>query len=129
MVNKWNEFQLYVHTLKPDLIAITETWGRDDVVFILPGFELYRKDRQDRMGGGVLIYVSSKFNSKDCVHLNESTFDQSIWCTISFANYELLFGCIYRSPDSSTVNDENLVQLIYSANALKKGTTLIVGDF
>ena len=44
-----------------DIIAITETWGRSDILdseFDIPGFRLYRKDRaevNDKKGGGCIV--------------------------------------------------------------------------
>ena len=45
-----------------DLIAITETWLTNEVpdsVYHLPSFVIFRRDRPDRLGGGVLCFARS----------------------------------------------------------------------
>ena len=47
----------------PDMLCIVETWLCADVLdseIALPGYQVYRKDR-NRHGGGVLIYVRDHF--------------------------------------------------------------------
>ena len=59
IVNKWHEFELFVFANDPDLIFITESWGKNDIAFNLPGYVTFRKDRDNRPGGGVLIFIRS----------------------------------------------------------------------
>ena len=57
--NKLDELQLCVEVEKPHILGITESWGKeeiDDGELSLPGYTLFRKDRDDgRKGGGVLL--------------------------------------------------------------------------
>ena len=44
-----------VADIEPDIIGITESWAHKDMVdaeLMLPGYVMFRKDRQERMGGG-----------------------------------------------------------------------------
>jgi hypothetical protein len=59
LVNKMCELEKLVHDCKPDIIGIVETWGRDNVtdqVFTIQGYTLYRRDRSEGSGGGIVIY-------------------------------------------------------------------------
>ena len=44
-------------------------------------------------------------------------------------NYELLVGCIYRSPESDNLNNERLQNLMRKASQTSSTYELIVGDF
>ena len=60
ILNKFDELTIIVHNLKPDIIAITETWLSDDIldsVCSLPHYTIIRKDRQTGLGGGVMFYI------------------------------------------------------------------------
>ena len=48
-----------------DVVSICETWLNDSVMSaeILTGYNIYRKDRPGRTGGGVLIAVKSDIRS------------------------------------------------------------------
>jgi len=56
---------------------------------------------------------------------------ESVWAEVRLSGSDkLLIGCIYRSPTSSTINDENLNQQIRMASIGDKAThILIMGDF
>lgn len=74
---------------KFSILAITETWlgnSYPDSLLHIEGYQLFRKDREDR-GGGVALYVS---NTAKCKVLNidsEGHGIESLWC-------ELTFNCI-----------------------------------
>ena len=49
-----------VADIEPDIIGITESWAHKDMVdaeLMLPGYVMFRKDRQERMGGGVICIL------------------------------------------------------------------------
>ena len=63
--NKIDSLRVYVDHFKPDAVAITETWGRiplTDYLVTPSGFSLFRKDRIDRHGGGVILLVREEFS-------------------------------------------------------------------
>ena len=60
IVNKMGELRLMVEDVEPDIIGITETWTRPDMgnaEFSLKGYQMFRKDREVRRGGGVALYI------------------------------------------------------------------------
>ena len=60
LYNKIDELFCLVNREHLDLISITETWLTTDVpdsVYHLPNFVIFRKDRPDRLGGGVLCFA------------------------------------------------------------------------
>ena len=71
---------------------------------------MFRKDRQERMGGGVIMYIK----------------DKNIWCNIAKKNSTLTIGLIYRSPNIRQEDDETLHNAI---KEISKRECVIMGDF
>ena len=58
---KIDEIRSVVLDLKIDIAAFTETWLRDsilDTIIDIPGYQIYRKDRNGELHSGVCTYVS-----------------------------------------------------------------------
>ena len=57
--------QQLVHSGVYDVVCICETWLNDDTLDseILPGYNLFRKDRLNKIGGDVLIAVKSELEA------------------------------------------------------------------
>jgi len=69
--------------------------------FILDGFSPpYRKDRVNRQGGGVAVYV--KYNILSKVRHDLDLLDlECIWIEIYISKFKILTGTFYRPTDSS----------------------------
>ena len=73
---KREELQVLIKTENVDVVGITETWGRVDILdseMEIPGFKLFRKDRaavNDKKGGGVALYVRNALQVVECDDLN-----------------------------------------------------------
>ena len=70
LVNKLDELSILCHSVHPAIIAITETWLTSDIsdnhIHISDSdinYVIYRRDRVERTGGGVLIYVRDDIQS------------------------------------------------------------------
>jgi len=112
-----------------DLIFLTETWLNDSINSneVLPfGYDIYRKDRLNQVGGGVLIAVKSCDISSE-VHIPSEL--EVILITVQVnRNKKLLFINCYRPP--------NLTEFIPKFHSLLSSVDLslyagvfIVGDF
>ena len=56
-----------------DVLVFTETWLRENVLdseIMASNFQIYRRDRLGKAGGGVLIAVRSSYTSNLIVTLN-----------------------------------------------------------
>jgi hypothetical protein len=72
-MNKFPEFQNNVEVLNPKIIGVTESWCKEefsDAEVTLPGYVMDRKGRQDRSGGGVLLYIHESLQCSPCDELN-----------------------------------------------------------
>ena len=68
MGNKQNELELLIPEGKYDLIGITETWWDDshDLNIAIVGYNSFKKNRRNRKGGGVALYVK---NAHSCTEI------------------------------------------------------------
>ena len=58
--NKLDEISILLNDKCPDIVAFTETWldcTIPDSVIHMPSYSVIRRDRRDKIGGGVMIYV------------------------------------------------------------------------
>ena len=118
---------------KCDVICISETWldhSIDDVQVNLPGYQIYRRDR-NRHGGGVAIYAS---NSIPVKQLQEFNIDgvEIVCIEVKLMHKKILISCIYRPPGSGQQADDfledfqNIVNLMISKDY---ESLFILGDF
>ena len=100
-----------------DIFCVSETWLheyiKDDEIHI-PGYNIYRRDRNTGAGGGVCIYV------KEDIHVNLRTdlmFEniEAIWVEIRQGDTQYLVSCIYRPPSASKEYYERIVDMFESA--------------
>lgn len=114
-----------------DVIGVCETWlnsSIDNSEVSIPGFRLYRKDRNDvreGRGGGVLIYVKDTLRSCLCDKMNDEKCE-AIFIKILCSNFDLLIGNCYRSPVCPQQEFESLLKLFCE---IKDTRVLIMGDF
>lgn len=132
------EFREMVNQEKPHIIGITESWAKEwmkDGLFALDDYILYRKDRENKRGGGTLLYISKKLGQSECIPLNNPingmTFDSSIWCWVSpVKGKKFLVGNVYRSPKSTEENNRQLLKLLELSNDIAgENRLLLMGDF
>ena len=84
--NKLDILKLFLVDHRPDILAVTESWGRPallDAFLTLDNYTLFRQDRCDRFGGGVFLLVRKDLRPSYFPTFNRSdVFEDSIWCTI-----------------------------------------------
>ena len=54
-----------VADIEPDIIGIIESWAHKDMVvaeLMLSGYAIFRKNRQERMGGEVIVYTKDSIS-------------------------------------------------------------------
>ncbi len=129
LVSKLDELRITVCDLLPDVISITETWLSEQIdnrELALPGFQLFRKDRDNRKGGGVATYV------KNGLHVSEKTAKltcpEAVWLTvIATGSQSLDILTVYRPPRTDFEADGILLEELKVFAA--RPNTVIVGDF
>jgi len=106
-----DELQVLLEHLvvKPDVIILTETWFSNDYDENLNGYNAFHSFREERRGGGVTVYVKSKYSSS-CVSRWSYVGPNMEICSVAFLKEKTRFVIhgIYRPPDRNVVmfNDE-----------------------
>ena len=90
------------------IIGISETWWNEchDGSAGMEGYRLFRRDRQDRQGGGAALYIRERF---DCTALTVSDdVVESLWVMIRGMENkgDAIVGVYYRSPSQDDSTDE-----------------------
>jgi hypothetical protein len=119
-----------------DIVAITETWITHDMTdgeLRLEGFDLFRMDRVSRKGGGVALYIRAGWQVERQDNLS-GKYEEALWCLVKTPEANLLVGVCYRSPSSSDLNNDHLLQMVKRAREFidrqnTKTHLLLMGDF
>ena len=131
VIKKMDELKVLACDIKPEIIAITETWTNETITneyLQIPNYILIaRADRCDTnqgRGGGVLMYARADLRAFQKV--NDSDFNQFCEIQIEIQGEDpLIIYTVYRSPNSSGGNNEKLIDLINKV----KHPSILVGDF
>ena len=90
----------------------------------MDGYEIIRNSNNR----GICIYTANHLLVNQ-VEL-KSKFEESVWCKIITSDKtEILFGCMYRSPNSSPENNQKMLDLINESTTIKFDQIIITGDF
>ena len=123
-----------------DAVIVCETWFRpvmSDAMFFMSNFNLYRKDRKIRKGGGVCIYVSAGYNSNILSLPVSSVHDEfellGVLCTDVCTGEQFILLALYHPP-KPTYNWHDLANAIVSdvesiVGSYPKASIIIGGDF
>jgi hypothetical protein len=59
VINKIDDLRVIANTENLDIICITESWANNNVAdaeLSIPGYNITRNDRENKRGGGILLY-------------------------------------------------------------------------
>ena len=114
-----------VADIDPHVICITESLASKDAELALTGYVTFRKDRRERRGGGVILYIKESIQAYEITLKSEADCEEAIWCNIVNSNSTLTI-VVYRSPD---IGQEEDVKLQKAIREVSKGESVIMGDF
>ena len=123
------ELEQIVEENQVDIVAITESWLSESTplgLVSLRGFKLIQKSRDQRIGGGVILYINDDF---DILEHEDLSSEDNIWCSLKTGNESLLVGLVYRAPSSSPENNSKINDSIRKASRKSGKSLLILGDF
>ena len=84
-----------VEDIDPHVAGITESWANKDIVdaeLALTGYLMFRKDRQERRGGGVILYIKESIQAYEITLKSEADCEEAIWYNIVTKNSTLTRG-------------------------------------
>ena len=114
-VNKKSELDIIVADIDPHVIGTTESWANKDIVdaeLALRDYVMFRKDRRERRGGGVILYIKESIQAYEITLKSEADCEEAIWCNIVTRNSTLTIGVVYRSPNKGLEEDVKLQKVI-----------------
>ena len=129
IINKKDELNIMVDDIKPHIIGITESWANNDITDAelgLEGYAMFRKDRMGRRGGGVLLYIKDTIPAYEVQLQEEADCNEAIWCKLVTGHTTVTIGVVYRYPNITKQNNENIHNAI---SEVSKGDCIIMGDF
>lgn len=119
-----------IDSTRPDIIIGSETWLDTDIKNpeICPsGYVIHRKDRNNKIGGGVLLAIKSELNSELVPELDTNC--EIVWAKINLKGTgNIYIGAYYRRNIS---DEESLKQLEISlsrACGIENATVIVGGD-
>ena len=129
---KMSELRTVTESVKPDIIAITETWLSSNVpngAILLPNYNtVARTDRpQDHRGGGVLLLIHDSIQW--VLRSDLQTWPESAWIEIHLplSRSQFVIGCVYRPPSSEVEPFARAMEM--TMGNLTDSNALIIGDF
>jgi hypothetical protein len=135
-INKKSEIYDLIECENPMILALTE-FGASSIIdnneLGIPGYSLYRGDHSSGEGGpgrGTALYIHDSLNHSACLAMERFRFDCMTWSQIKINNRDtLLFGVIYRSPNSPESNNDILMSILAAAKRTNSRYLCICGDF
>ena len=118
MVSSFDDFHAMLQERSFDILPLSETWLKDDVNLLeyvqIPGYKFSYKNRNERTGGGVGLYIKDSIEYKVRHDLN--TIDERI--------EHLRIEC-----KGNNCNKNYLVAALYQPNSDEKKKRILIGKF
>lgn len=131
LINKRTELDNIIakNSCKLDIIGIVEVKAKsykDPPLiseFAIQGYDVHV------LGRGVILYTATWLKASPFTPKHSC--EESIWAKVKLRdNDSLIIGCTYRSPSSSTSNDEDICRQIKAICSSKEASHLLIfGDF
>ena len=103
MVSSFDEFNVMLQEHPFDILTLSETWLKDDVNLLnyvrIPGYEFSYKNRNERRGGGVSLYIEDAIEytlRHDLNEIDESIEHLWIECKGNNCNKSYLVAALYQ---------------------------------
>ncbi|XP_042144710.1 uncharacterized protein LOC121834875, partial [Ixodes scapularis] len=125
LLNKVDALESILLEYNPEIVTVTETWLHpliSDSEILPPDYIILRKDRLTR-GGGVAIILKRGLSYVPMPEVKNVEF---LWCKVSFENYSIDVGVVYRPPDSDLQYLHSLYD--YMLANIKSDTIIMAGD-
>ena len=138
MTPTFDEFQFIVNESKFDIITLSETWLKNDKHLLeyvnLPGYKSSNKNRDEKRGGGVGVYIKDRITYKirnDKISLEDSL--EHLWVEIKGKNKKssYLIGVAYQPSSENAKKIEWIEKIDAASSSIKStwaSTIILAGD-
>ena len=96
--NLWTEIAR--HDLM--VLCLCKTWLDETVSdgeVAIPGYRLFRRDRKEKLGDGICIFVHCSLTARQLPISHENL--EMLWIELSLRKQKITIGCLYQPPNSS----------------------------
>ena len=122
------QLEILIEEKKPSIIALTETWFKNNDDVNLHCLEGYHKPftsiRSEQRGGGVAIYVS-EYLQAELLHRDEDF--ESVSVKVANKKSKIIVSCFYCQPSRNKNNYLNQIEEVLERNG--DLPQLVAGDF
>jgi ribonuclease HI len=111
-----SEFKKYIFDLqiKPGIICVQETFLKSKYTFSLPGYDIVRKDRIDKNGGGVAMFIKKGIPYSIISTLdNFEVIQVKVFLKQSFINIVNLYN-----PPGNNINYNDILNILNQPNLI-----------
>ena len=133
IVNKIQEFQIFLSVTDPDLVLGTESWLKPDITnseAFPPEYAVFRRDRKSdtkKSGGGVFILVRKEYI---CTEIQVDTNCEFQAIELQLKDQQNVKICnFYRPPWTDDSYFEDFIIAMQQVDAKGKGNIWVGGDF
>ncbi|XP_062601194.1 uncharacterized protein LOC134262888, partial [Saccostrea cucullata] len=115
-----------------NILGLCETFLNDNISdseLNIDGFEMERKDRILRAGGGIVVYISDNIRYKRRTDFEIGDIE-TIWLELNSKNSKPVYYCsAYRPPSAPSCWAEDLAREINCASCCDDAEIILTGDF
>ena len=114
-----------------DIFSASETWLKPDISdseVALPGYSIIQMDRQNKIGGGTVIYVRDGIPFKTHSDLMNNNLENCMIEVLRVKSKKLFICCIYRAPNNPLENYLSMLSNII-LKLPNKSKLILLGDF
>ena len=124
-------------TFHPGAAVIVESWftsHHKNSQFSIPGYSLFRRDRQKRRGGGIAIYCRNDIQASPLVPASPGNPNMEVlWIKMEFNRQHYVLGGLYHPPKPIYSTDDLLLYLSSTLdefnNIPENPHIILAGDF
>ena len=114
LVSKLSEFRDLINEEKPQVICLTETKLNSTILsdtLNFHNYEIWRKDRVSKPGGGVMILTRKDLKVKEAKYLEVSNKVELIAVDIMTQEGEVTVATLYMPPKTRAWENEEYIEL------------------
>ena len=117
--------------LKFDIIILVETWLTHSTVTLctLDGFNGFHSVRNNKIGGGVSIFVNKLYECDEVMSINNNIFEAMAVNVKLSNNDNINFIGIYKPPNSNIPEFNNNLENLFVNINIKSDKCIVGGDF
>jgi hypothetical protein len=132
--------QVDLEAYNVDVCIITESWLKHhhvDQLFLIQEYNLIRRDRRGRKGGGVCMYISNRFNYNVFTPTNDDSNFEVLWARVTHCiNSSCVYyiASVYFPPKTQLYTESELLDFIDASvkqiELLDSNAAIVIaGDF